>query len=68
MILRNETREKTEAIIDILHRPLRGKQVKIRTYRQKAHREYLNFAKKRKHSERAWRKLDRMAPAHGRGA
>lgn len=54
--LLNEAREKTEAIIDTLHRPLRGREPKVRTYRKKARKEYLKFAKKRKHSERAWRK------------
>ncbi len=52
----NEAREKTEEIIDTLYQPLRGQQTKVRTYRQKARKDYLQFAKKRKHSERAWRK------------
>jgi IS5 family transposase len=53
--LLNEAREKTEAIIDTLHEPLRGQEVKVRTYRQRARRDYLRFAKKRKHTEREWR-------------
>jgi hypothetical protein len=54
--LLDEAREKSEQIIDALYVPLRGKEQKPRTYRQKAHWEYLRFAKKRKHTERAWRK------------
>ena len=54
--LLNEAREKTEAIIDTLHEPLRGEEVKVRTYRRRARQDYLRFAKKRKHTEREWRK------------
>jgi IS5 family transposase len=43
-------------MIDVLHEPLKGKEKKARTYRRKEHREYLKFVKKRKHTERAWRK------------
>lgn len=53
--LLNEAREKTEAIIDRLHEPLRGLEVKVRTYRQRARKDYLRFAKKRKHTQREWR-------------
>jgi transposase, IS5 family len=53
--LLNEAREKTEAIIDRLHEPLRGQEVKVRTYRQRARKDYLRFAKKRKHTQREWR-------------
>jgi hypothetical protein len=53
--LLNEAREKAEAIIDTLHEPLRGQEVKVRTYRQRARKDYLRFAKKRKHTEREWR-------------
>lgn len=53
--LLNEARENTEAIIDTLHEPLRGQQVKLRTYRRRDRKEYLRFAKKRKHTERQWR-------------
>jgi hypothetical protein len=54
--LLNEAREKTEAIIDILHDPLKGKEPKVRTYRQTARREYLKVAKKRKVSRNQLRK------------
>lgn len=54
--LLNEAREKTEAIIDILHDPLKGKEPKERTYRQTARREYLKVAKKRKVSRNQLRK------------
>jgi IS5 family transposase len=54
--LLNEARKKTEAIIDTLHEPLRGEEVKVRTYRCRARQDYLRFAKKRKHTEREWRK------------
>ena len=54
--LLDEAREKSERIIDALYFPLRGKDQKPRTYRQRAHWDYLRFAKKRKHTERAWRK------------
>ena len=46
--LLNEAREKIESIIDTLHKPLKGKEAKVRTYRQKARKEYLSIAKKRK--------------------
>jgi hypothetical protein len=46
--LLNEAREKTEAIIDTMHAPLVGKQKKPRTYRQKARKNYLAVAKKKK--------------------
>ncbi len=54
--LLDEAREKSERIIDALYFPLRGKEQKPRTYRQRAHWDYLRFVKKRKHTERAWRK------------
>jgi len=46
--LLNEAREKSERIIDRLHEPLRGVEKKVRTYRQRARRDYLRAAKKRK--------------------
>jgi hypothetical protein len=46
--LLNEAREKTEEIIDILHAPLKGKEKKVRTYRERARKEYVKVAKKRK--------------------
>jgi IS5 family transposase len=50
----NTAREKSEEIIDILHRPLKGKQKKPRTYRKKARKEFLSVAKSKKlsHSKR----------------
>ena len=42
----NTSREKSEEIIDILHRPLKGKQKKPRTYRKRARKEYLSAAKR----------------------
>lgn len=52
----NESREKLEEIIDVLHRPLRGKEQKCRTYRRKARSEYLKIAKKRRISIKEIRK------------
>ena len=46
--LLNEAREKTEAYIDLLHEPHKGKRKKLRTYRQKARLRYLNVAKQKK--------------------
>lgn len=46
--LLNTAREKSEAIIDKLHRPLRGKQKKPRTYRKRARKEYLSAAKSKR--------------------
>ena len=46
--LLNEAREKTEAIIDTMHAPLVGVQKKPRTYRQKARKDYLAVAKKKR--------------------
>jgi hypothetical protein len=54
--LLNEAQEKTEQTIDVLHEPLRGQEAKVRTYRRRARQDYLRFAKKRKHTEREWRK------------
>lgn len=44
----NTAREKSEEVIDILHRPLKGKQKKPRTYRKKARKEFLTAAKSKK--------------------
>lgn len=52
--LLNESREKLEQIIDILHDGMLGK--KPRTYRQKARREYLMAAKHKKLTEKMVRK------------
>jgi len=46
--LLNKAREKTESIIDTMHAPLIGKSKKPRTYRQKARKDYLTVAKKRR--------------------
>lgn len=52
----NEAREKCEAIIDTLFKPLRGTQRKPRTYRQKARRQFVAYVKNRKRSARQQRK------------
>ena len=57
--LLNTAREKSEQIIDILHRPLRGKQKKPRTYRKKARKEFLSVAKSKKLSQSKRRKAIR---------
>jgi len=54
--LLNESREKLEIIIDILHAPLVGKQVKPRNYRNKARRNYLNIAKSKRPGKKKIRK------------
>ena len=46
--LLNEAREKSEGIIDVLHEPLKGEEKKVRTYRERARRDYLRAAKKRR--------------------
>ncbi len=46
--LLNETREKTEKIIDTLYEPFKGTMKKPRIYRQKARKRYLAISKKRK--------------------
>jgi transposase, IS5 family len=54
--LLNSAREKTEAIIDAMHKPLIGKKEKPRTYRQKARKDYLAVAKKRSSGKKVVRK------------
>ena len=54
--LLNTSREKSEEIIDILHRPFKGKQKKPRTYRKRARKEYLSAAKSKKLSKSRRRK------------
>ena len=54
--LLNEGREKLEDIIDTLHKPLIGIDKKPRTYRIKAHKEYLKIAKQRKLKKKQIRK------------
>jgi hypothetical protein len=55
----NTAREKSEEIIDILHRPLKGKHQKPRTYRKKARKEFLSAAKSKKLSHSKSRKAIR---------
>jgi IS5 family transposase len=50
----NQARENTEEIISDLHKPEDGK--KPRIYPKKAHKEYLNFARKKKKSAKEIRK------------
>lgn len=52
----NEVREKTEGIIDTLHRPDIGQKMKPRTYRRRARKDYLAVAKKRRPTRKAIRK------------
>ena len=55
----NTAREKSEEVIDILHRPLKGKQKKPRTYRKKARKEFLSVARSKKVSKSKRRKAIR---------
>ena len=52
----NGAMEESEHIIDRLHEPLKGKEKKVRTYRNKARRDYLKAAKRRKLSAKELRK------------
>lgn len=54
--LLNESREKLESIIDVLYEPLKGDIAKPRTYRQRARRDYLVTAKRRRAGTKAVRK------------
>jgi IS5 family transposase len=54
--LLNEAREKSERIVDRLHEPLKGKEKKARTYREKARKDYLRAAKKRRLTSKELRK------------
>jgi IS5 family transposase len=56
----NEAREKTDAIIDELHTPLVGNELRPRTYRVKARRAFLSFTKKKKPGRKAIRKAKRQ--------
>ncbi len=56
--LLNESREKLEKIIDELWIPAPGK-IKPRTYRQVAHRKYLDFSRRRKPHKKTIRKAIR---------
>lgn len=55
--LLNEAREKLEEIIDVLHKPEQGILKKARTYRQKAHDNYIAFTKLRKPKPAVIRKI-----------
>jgi IS5 family transposase len=46
--LLNDAREKTDEMIDAMHKPSVGKRRRPRTYRQKARKEYLAVAKQKK--------------------
>jgi hypothetical protein len=46
--LLSEAREKTEEMIDVLHKPFRGKRPKPRTYRRVARRRYLEVIKQKR--------------------
>ena len=52
--LLNEARENAEKLLDILHDPAEGK--KPRTYRKRARKDYLKYAKCRKHTAKMTRK------------
>ncbi len=52
--LLNEAREKAEKLLDSLHSPTDGK--KPRTYRKCARKEYLKYARSRKHTAKTTRK------------
>ena len=56
----NEGREKLEKIIDELHGPLIGKEVKPRTYRKKARKQFLKTAKRKKVSFKQRRRAVRQ--------
>jgi len=56
--LLNEAREKTDAMIDILHKQFREK-LRPRTYREVLHNAYLNVAKSKKRTAKAVRSLIR---------
>ena len=57
--LLNEAREKTDEMIDVLHRPLIGKSKRCRTYRQKAAREFAAFIRRKKPNRKTVRKAVR---------
>jgi transposase, IS5 family len=52
--LLNEARENTEEMIDAIHNPVQGK--RPRTYRKKAHKNYLKFARSRRRTGKQIRK------------
>jgi hypothetical protein len=58
--LLNEAREKTDALIDQLHKPLVGKQGRPRTYRVKARRQFVAFVKQKKPGRNKIRQANRQ--------
>ena len=54
MSLLNEARENAEKLLDALHDPADGK--KPRTYRKCAHKDYLKYTRRRKHTAKMTRK------------
>ena len=52
--LLNEARENAEKLVDLLHDPADGK--KPRTYRKRARKDYLKYARSRKHTAKMTRK------------
>lgn len=59
MNLLNEAREKTEEIIDVLHQQYKGERKKVRTYRQRARKDFLKVAKNRRPGVKNIRKGNR---------
>ena len=57
--LLNEAREKLEAIIDTLHEPVIGQTAKVRTYREKARKQFLAVSKQRRPGPKVIRKAIR---------
>jgi len=57
--LLNEAREKSEEIIDVLHKPYKGKMKKARTYRRRARKDFLSVAKSKRLSKSKRRKAIR---------
>ena len=60
----NEAREKSEKIIDILHKPHKGRLKKPRTYRKKARKQFLAVAKSKKVQKSKMRKAIRQQLGH----
>ena len=58
--LLNEAREKTDAVIDKLHRPLKGKQPRPRTYRRKARQQFVAFVKQKSPKRNKIRRANRQ--------
>ncbi len=56
--LLNEARENSEAIIDLLHQPVKGE--KPRTYRRRARKEYVRFVRQRRPGKKKIRKCIRQ--------